>query len=130
MGLSLQRPSLSEPIPSDKGVALILRSKEFMGCYIIHDIPKAIADGIWMETKTDVLPDIRSVMFVPVNSIINGRKHMIGILYVSSAGQPFMQLYIEPLMAFADILGLVYPMIVGKVSPAFPQGGKHSAPSN
>ena len=86
-----------------------------MGCYIINDIPKAIETGIWMETGTDNLPDIRSVMIVPINSRIGGQKQMIGILYVSSAGQPFMQLYIEPLMAFADLLGLVYPMIVGKI---------------
>ena len=62
------------------------------------------------------MPDGRSSHFLRINQCHYSAPNRIGILYVSSAGKSFMQLYIEPLMAFADLLGMEYPAITGKVT--------------
>jgi len=63
---------------------------------------------------TDSFTDIKTLMIAPINGYIDEEKGMVGILYVTSAENPFMQMHLEPLMAFADSLGLVYPFITGQ----------------
>ncbi len=92
----------------------MFRKKDKVGVCIFRNLAKAIADEAWKEQPNDRLPDIKTVMIAPINGHIDGQKSMLGLLYVSSSGNPFLQLHIEPLMAFADTLGLVYPIITGQ----------------
>jgi len=111
--LNPNRAELSQSFPAEQGIARLLRIKNKLGVYFIRNIRQAIENGVWVETATDSLTDIKTVMVAPINGYIRGKKAMVGILYVSSAENPFMQMHIEPLMAFADALGIVYPFITG-----------------
>lgn len=114
-GMDDSRAELSVPIPSDKGVALMLRQKQSKGVYICRDISKAIREGVWLETPTDELPDVKTVMIAPINGYVDvGReKSMLGLLYVTSTEDVFRQIHVEPLKAIADVLGFVYPIVTG-----------------
>ena len=114
-GMDASRAELSVPIPSDKGVALMLRQKNNKGVYICRNIPEAIREGTWLETPTDKLSDIKTVMIAPINGYVNigEQKSMLGLLYIGSEKNSFRQINVEPLKAIADILGFVYPIITG-----------------
>ncbi len=113
-GMDTYRRESSQPIPSDKGIARALRDKNHRGVCIIRSITQAVSDGIWERTQTDDLHDVRTLMVAPINGYdIGGEKSMVGILYVTSARDPFHQIHIEPIKAVADLLGLVYPTITG-----------------
>lgn len=112
--LNPNRAQLSQPIPADQGVARLLRIKNKLGVYFFRDIPQAVDVGAWLAMPSDSFTDIKTLMISPINGYIQGEKGMVGILYVTSAENPFMQMHLEPLMAFADALGFVYPFITGQ----------------
>jgi hypothetical protein len=112
--LNPKRKNITVPIEDDAGIAGLLRKRDQAGVSIIRSIPEATKYGAWVKCPSDELPDIKTVMVVPINGYIGGVKTMIGILYITSPKNPFMQMHVEPAMAFADVLGCVYPVITGK----------------
>jgi hypothetical protein len=117
------RKENSEPIPADKGLASALRQKGNLGVFIIRDIAEAVDSGMWMKTKNDSLPDVRTLMVAPINGWEHGEKVMIGILYVTSRKNPFAPAHTLPSKAIADLLGLVYPIVFIRIAGESPLGG-------
>ena len=74
-----------------------------MGVIFIRDIPAAIEMGWWKECKTDALPDVKTLLIAPINGYINGQKHMLGLLYVTSPHDVFRLIHAEPLKALSDL---------------------------
>jgi hypothetical protein len=113
--LDQNRKDQTEPVPFDTGIANMLRQKAHQGVWAIDDIEQAIKDGQWKRCKTDDFTDVRFLMIAPINTYkVNGeRKHMLGILYVTSSQKMLKINQIEPIMAFADLLGMVYPLFTG-----------------
>lgn len=115
------RADMSEPIPGDKGIVRFLRDKQRRGVYIIEDIGQATRDEAWHKTPTDDLRDVKTLIVAPINGYstsIDGtrnEKTMLGMLYVTSRGNRFNQFHCELLMGLADLLGLTYPIITGKL---------------
>lgn len=113
------RPRSTQPIPSDVGIAKSLADQDLEGVFLIPDIAKAIADKLWMRTTNDDLPDVKTLMVAPINAVQQGQRVMIGILYLTSkeAGEnALVPADTIPLKAFADALGLVYPLIMRKMA--------------
>jgi len=124
------RSSLSKPIPSDRGIARYLRDKERRGVFVIEDIQQAIDGNAWHETPTDGLHDVKTLIVAPINGYgvpADGgpfEKTMLGMLYVTSRDSRFTQFHCELLMGLADLLGLTYPVVTGRLRIAF-QEKKH-----
>lgn len=114
-GFDLSRKDNSQPIPSDEGVARILRQKNQLGVIIVKDIKEAIKRNTWFETKNDSLPDVKTVMVAPINGFVNGRKSMIGLLYIGAKKDLFTRFHVDIVRGFADYLGTIYPVITGHV---------------
>jgi hypothetical protein len=114
-GMDVSRQDNTVPIPSNKGLALALREGGQVGVYIIRDISKEVGGALWFGTKNDALPDVRALMAAPINGWDDGTKAMLGILYVTSPKDIFEPGDTLPLKALADYLGLVYPMVLGKL---------------
>ncbi len=109
----------TEPLPFDKGLAAALRSKDFVGVYIIHEIVAAIEAGIWMRTKNDDLKDLTTLMVAPINGYESTQKVMLGILYVCSKKKDvFSPGHALPLKAVVDLLGTVYPSLISRAAKA------------
>lgn len=104
-GLDKSRGGKSVSIPGDKGLAGALRRKDGHGVYIIRSIQKAIDVGMWMETPTDTLTDIKTLIVSPVNIIDNRERAMLGILYITSQHDGFLPPDTIMVKAFADSLG-------------------------
>lgn len=102
----------TQPIPHDKGLALALMNHELQGVFIVRDIPLAAKGPFWYGTKNDHLTDVKTVMAAPINGWENGKKVMLGILFISSKNDVFHEGHTLPLKAFADYLGYVYPAIM------------------
>jgi hypothetical protein len=103
----------SEPISSEEGIARRIRQEpNCQGVHIIPTIADAKAKGWWKECPNDGLPDIKSLMVAPINGKIRDERSMIGILYVTCSCDVFRNRHVEPMMAFADLLGMVYPSII------------------
>lgn len=114
-GLDLSRKDNSQPIPSNEGVARILRQKNQLGILIVKDIKEAIKRNVWFATPNDSLPDIKSVMVAPINGFVNNRKSMVGLLYIGAKKDMFTQFHVDIIRGFADFLGTIYPVITGHV---------------
>lgn len=103
----------SEPISSEEGIALRIRQEpNCQGVHIIPSIEDAKTKGWWKECRNDGLPDVKSLMVSPINGKIRDERSMMGILYVTCSCDVFRNRHVEPMMAFADLLGMVYPFIV------------------
>ena len=65
----------------------MLRRKNHVGVCGIVSIEEAIADGWWVRSPNDDLTDIRYLLIAPINSykVTGEKKHILGILYVTSA---------------------------------------------
>jgi len=114
-GLDLTRKDNTEPIPSDEGVARILRQKNQLGVLIVRDIMEAIKRNTWLPTKNDSLPDVKSVMVAPINGFVNGHKAMLGLLFIGAKKDIFTRFHVDIVRGFADYMGTVYPVITGHV---------------
>jgi hypothetical protein len=118
IGMDEQREQRSVPIPVDQGLARTLRDHNHLGVCHIRDIAEAIAANWWMPCPSDAFEDVRVVMAAPINWCADEAgaqtKVMGGILYVTSRRDNLRQRHVEPLKAFADLLGSVYPAITGK----------------
>lgn len=106
------REQQSMPIPEDKGVARILRQKDQYGVFFVWDIAEARKDpDIWYPTPTDEFPDVKYVMVAPINGYVFGERRAFGLLYITTKRKRLRLEYAEHLMAFSDMLGLLYPAI-------------------
>lgn len=114
-GFDLTRKDSSEPIPSNEGVARILRQKNALGVLIVNNIADAIKRNVWFETKNDALPDVQSVMVAPINGYADGQKSMIGLLYIGATKNVFSQFHVDIVRGFADYLGTTYPTVTGHI---------------
>lgn len=114
-GLEEIRERQSKPLPAGKGLAQALRSKEMKGVFIIDCIQSAAEVGLWELSPNDDLRDVRSLMVAPINTIEGGRPGMIGILYITAQKPIFKNRHTISLKAFADLLGLVYPILFAKM---------------
>lgn len=117
-GFDKSRKSRSQPIPEDKGLANALRSNDASGVYLIHSIEAAKDLGIWMDTPTDRLPDVVTLMVAPVNTIEAGRKAMIGILHITSQKHVFSECDTLAVKAFADALGTALALATQEPCPS------------
>jgi hypothetical protein len=110
------RPSFSEPIPADKGLPNKLMSKGFAGVFLISSVPKAVAKGDYHETPNDRYGDCTSMMVAPINNCDGAKKVMVGMVSISHPTEGrFRPVDTVPLKAFADILGLVTPIIIHRI---------------
>jgi hypothetical protein len=109
------RKDKTRPIPYDVGIPDMLRRKDHHGVCGISSIEDAIKDGWWIRSPTDELTDVRFLIIAPINSykVSGEKKHMLGILYVTSAESMLKKAQIEPIKAFADLLGMVYLLVTG-----------------
>lgn len=114
VGMLEKREDFTEPIPADKGIAHALRQRGHRGVCIIDNIEQERLNGVWMETATDDFPDVKTLMVAPINGYDRGSKCMLGILYVTSQKNVFCDTHTEPVKAFADLLGMIYPIITGR----------------
>jgi hypothetical protein len=114
-GMDPNRSSMSEPVKHDEGIAELLRKKGQMGVCFIHDIKEAAERNWWKECKSDKLKDVKTLIIAPINGFIGGTKSMVGMLYVTSPNDSFRLTHAEPMKAFADLLGAVYPLITGRM---------------
>lgn len=108
------------PLPSDKGVALKLRTENRQGVLYVYDIQDAIERGWWHESPTDKYPDVKTLMIAPINGFTDGSpdKSMLGIIYVTSRRNgTFRKIHMNTMRAIADYLGTVYPQITGLFEP-------------
>lgn len=115
-GLDKSRKQRSQPIPLNKGLANHLRANDAHGVFLIDSIDSAIEGGIWMPTATDGLKDVKKLMVCPVNTVENGSRAMIGILYVTSADNSFGAQDSLPLKAFADAIGMALALLLSDLS--------------
>lgn len=114
-GMDPSRAQLSEPIALGEGICDVVRKKGQRGVVFIRDIKEAVEQGWWKECKSDKLPDVKSLLIVPINGYVLGTKTMLGLLYVTSPKDVFRLTHAEPLKALADMLGSVYPVITGRL---------------
>ena len=111
-GMSIERQNGTKPIPGDKYLANALRSQKSLGVYIIHDIQVAADAAMWLKSENDNLQDVKTLMIAPINGWESTTKVMVGILYVTSAKDPFLPHHSSSLKAFADSLGMIYPILL------------------
>lgn len=107
-----KREVQSKPIPEDTGVARVLRQKDRYGVFFVWDIAEARKnEDVWYRTPTDDLPDVKQVMVAPINGYIRGDREMLGLLYVTTRRRQLRINWAVHLMGFADMLGLVWPLV-------------------
>jgi len=116
-GQDILRKEFSKPVPHDEGVPNKFITKKFVGVYIIGSIQAAIKAGDYLHTPNDDRKDTQACLIAPINGWENRQKVMVGMICI---GHPQLS-YFEakdtvPLKAFADLLGLVYPIIIGRLS--------------
>jgi hypothetical protein len=123
-GMDKRRPQCSKDIPVDKGIARKLRDSEMMGVFQLRNLQDAIDNDVWMPCESDKFPDVRFMIIAPINwhqvsdsNPTSLEKVMGGILYVTSPRDNLRAKHIEPLKAFADTLGTMYPAITGQFAP-------------
>lgn len=113
------RDQFSEPIPADRGLPHRLLSEGFVGVAVIPSIADAIESGQFYKTGNEdrlTGPGPKSVMVSPINGWEDSKKVMLGMLSVDSQYlAAFNAENTIPLKAFADLLGLVYPMLFSKL---------------
>jgi hypothetical protein len=116
IGMDEQRDARSKSIPVDQGLARKLRDHDHLGVCHIRDIKEAIEDGWWMACPSDEFDDVKVVMAAPVNwyDSATHKKSMGGIFYVTSRRDNLGARLVEPIKAFADLLGSVYPSVTGR----------------
>lgn len=117
------RAEKTKPVPGNKGIACFLRNKLHRGVYIVKDIDEAVQQGAWDPSPNDDLPDVNTLMVAPINGYGYREtdyetKSMLGILFITSRSDVFRQIHVEPLMAVADLLGSVYPIVTGREEPS------------
>jgi len=113
-GMEMTRKDKTLPIPADKGLARKLRDEGGLGVCQVMDIQDAIKNNWWMECPSDKFSDVKFLMVAPINWYgEDGKKVMGGILYVTSRRNNLGAHHVEPVKAFADLLGMVYPAVTG-----------------
>lgn len=110
-GMDPSRPENSEPLPSNEGIAHVLRQKNRLGVIIVKDLQKELNGGGWLATKNDSLSDINSLIIAPINGYVSGKKSMLGILYICSKHDVFNQFHVDIVRSCSDLLGNTYPML-------------------
>jgi hypothetical protein len=118
-GMHPGRDASTVSIRSDEGIARAMLGRQKRGVYIVPSIEEAISQNIWKSNDNDKLADVQSLMISPINGWQGGAKYMLGILYVTSAiknGGKFSSVDSLPVKAFADALGLAYPVIWDKIT--------------
>jgi len=118
-GLNPNRGQQTVPIPADKGLPARLRNVDYQGVLIIPSICDAIATGEYLKTPNDDLGDCKSVMVCPINGWEAGQRVTLGTLSVTAAGlNAFSRWHVPSFCALADTLGLVYPLLLGRLDAA------------
>lgn len=113
-GMMMTRKDVTVPIPSDKGLARKLRDEGALGVCQVVDIKDGINNNWWMECPSDRYSDVKFLMVAPINWYGEDcKKVMGGILYVTSRRNNLAAHHVEPVKAFADLLGMVYPAVTG-----------------
>jgi hypothetical protein len=110
-GMNPNRRHTSKPVAADKGIAARLRSMKHQGVHDIPSIDQAVKMGWWEKCDSDDYDDVKCLLVAPINTIVGGSKHMIGILFLTARADIFRDREVEPVKAFADLLGLVYRSI-------------------
>lgn len=128
-GMEAIRESRSKPIPADEGLPGKLCSAQYHGVLMIASIKKAIETLEYFKTPNDDLPDCKSAIVCPINGWGDGTKEMVGILSVTSRNLGgFSQWHTTSMKAIADLLGLVYPILLARLSTTRRAGGTTSMP--
>jgi hypothetical protein len=115
LGMDPQRAARSVPIPVGEGLARTLRDHNHLGVCHIRDIKEAIEAKWWMQCPSDAFADVKVLMAAPINwdHHTTGQRVMGGILYITSRRDNLRARHVEPIKAFADLLGSVYPAVTG-----------------
>lgn len=118
-GMDPLRSQRTKPVRSDEGIANALLSREKQGVFIIRDIENlAKTSGWWATSDNDKCADVKTLMVAPINELSEGKKVMVGILYVTSSKDKFNNGHTLPMKAIADYLGSVYPFLINKKNGA------------
>lgn len=116
-GMDPTRAENSRAIPADKGLAHALLSKSMQGVFIISDLEAAANSGVWLHTPNDRLTDVVTVMVGPINSWVDSRKTMTGMLAITSnKNRAFKPIQTTNLKSISDFLGLVYPIVFSRIN--------------
>jgi len=108
------RRERSVPVPTEGSIAAALMRHEERGVYYVSNVREVSEEDKkdkWRDDPNTQLKDVTSLMVAPINAHGSGRKFMLGLLYVTSRKPVLCSLCVEPLKAFADVLGFVYPRI-------------------
>ncbi len=87
-GLSKERAATSQPLPANRGVAgFFLGMDDPRGVLIFNDLRTASQLGAYEWSRNDDLfPDaVATMAAAPLNAWFDGRRHMVGILHITSA---------------------------------------------
>src|SRR4029077_462207 len=110
-GLMQERKEFTAPIAALEGIAKVFKEKKCQGAFLIRDLNAAVDAGIWKPMDNDKFEDAKFFLICPVNGWQDGKRAMIGILFITSRKNNLSPSHWLPQKAIADLLGLVYPMI-------------------
>ena len=87
--LGVGRRERSEPIFEDSSFVRMLKDKDSLGVWLLNDLKLASESKLWPDLKNNELMHFDSVMIAPVNTVIDNKKSMTGILFVTAKGRVF-----------------------------------------
>lgn len=103
-------------IPIDRGLpAYFLKNANASGIIAINDINQCVIDGLLAITDKDVKfsDDYKYLLVAPINGLSgDGKKALLGLLYIASKKQAFTQDICDSLCCIADVLATGLPQIV------------------
>ena len=85
--LGVGRRERSEPIFEDSSFVRMLKDKDSLGVWLLNDLKLASESKLWPDLKNNELMHFDSVMIAPVNTVIDNKKSMTGILFVTAKGR-------------------------------------------
>ena len=113
-GFNPGRDEASEPIPANRGVPCFFLRQKCHGVLIYHDLKKSADNGTFIITENEKRyhNDLKTLMVAPINGWTGKHKSMIGLLYVTSKGNPFRVKHVDSMRLIADMLAKAIPRIV------------------
>ncbi|HIJ74407.1 MAG TPA: hypothetical protein HPP83_09930 [Candidatus Hydrogenedentes bacterium] len=106
-----RRDVTGPPIKAKEGIAKRLVDKKLMGVEVINNKKAAEKEGIWKMRPSDAFKDAKREIAASICSYLNGTKHMVGMLFITSESRYFTGKHAMYLAGFADFLGILYPEI-------------------